>query len=78
MANPSSGPYPGWMTGFFEIFEPGLRHMREQKDLEKILIVEADKGGTGPQPLDLDSGSVTLRVPPQAVPEPSPPVPTDP
>jgi hypothetical protein len=51
------------MTGFFEIFEPGLRHMREQKDLEKILIVEAEKGGSGPEPLDLDSGSVVLRVP---------------
>mgnify|MGYP001231029479 CR=1 FL=1 len=57
------------MTGFFEIFEPGLRHTREQKDLEKILIVEADKGGTGPEPLDLDSGSVVLHVPPR--PEPS-------
>lgn len=53
------------MTGFFEIFEPGLRHQREQKDLEKILVVEADKGGSGPQPLDLDSGSVVLRVPPR-------------
>lgn len=51
------------MTGFFEIFEPGLRHMREQKDLEKILIVEAEKGGSGPEPLDLDSGSVVLRLP---------------
>ncbi len=37
--------------------------MREQKDLEKILIVEAEKGGSGPEPLDLDSGSVVLRVP---------------
>jgi|CXWJ01.1.fsa_nt_gi hypothetical protein len=51
------------MTGFFEIFEPGLRHLREQKDLEKILIVEAEKGGSGPEPLDLDSGSVVLRLP---------------
>ncbi|MCA0253064.1 MAG: DUF6191 domain-containing protein [Actinobacteria bacterium] len=54
------------MTGFFEIFEPGLRHQREQKDLEKILVVEADKGGSGPQPLDLESGSVTLRLPPRS------------
>ena len=37
--------------------------MREQKDLEKILIVEAEKGGSGPEPLDLDSGSVVLRLP---------------
>ena len=61
------------MTGFFEIFDPGARHQREQKDLEKILIVEADKGGTGPQPLDLDSGSVTLHLPHRPVPKPPPP-----
>lgn len=58
------------MTNFFEIFNPGARHQREQKDLEKILIVEADKGGSGPQPLDLDSGSVTLRIPPRPLPKP--------
>lgn len=65
------------MTGFFEIFEPGMRHQREQKDLEKILIVEADKGGSGPIPLDLDSGSVTLRVPPRPGPD-TPDLPTPP
>lgn len=51
------------MTGFFEIFQPGLRYKREQEDLEKVLIVEADKGGSGPRPLDLDSGSVLLQMP---------------
>ena len=51
------------MSDFFEIFTPGLRYKREQDDLEKILLVEADKGGSGPEPLDLDSGSVVLRVP---------------
>lgn len=60
------------MSDFFEIFNPGARHQREQKDLEKILIVEADKGGSGPTPLDLDSGSVTLRVPPRPTPAPPP------
>ena len=52
------------MSDFFEIFNPGLRYKREQDDLDKILVVEADKGGSGPQPLDLDSGSVVLRLPP--------------
>ena len=51
------------MSNFFEILQPGLRYQREQDDLEKVLIVEADKGGSGPQPLDLDSGSVVLRLP---------------
>ncbi len=59
------------MSNFFEIFNPGLRYKREQDDLEKILVVEADKGGSGPQPLDLDSGSVVLRLPP------GPPTPED-
>ncbi|CAL8976911.1 hypothetical protein PROP_02058 [Propionicimonas sp. T2.31MG-18] len=58
------------MSDFFELFNPGLRHTREQKDLEKMLVVEADKGGTGPQPLDLDSGQVVLRMPSRAYPEP--------
>ena len=44
------------MSDFFEILQPGLRYKREQDDLEKVLIVEADKGGSGPRPLDLDSG----------------------
>ena len=58
------------MSDFFEIFNPGLRHTREQLDLEKMLVVEADKGGSGPKPLDLDSGSVVLRMPAGAYPEP--------
>lgn len=65
------------MSDFFEIFNPGLRHIREQRDREKMLIVEADRGGAGPEPLDLDSGSVVLRLPPRAYPEPmqTPPAP---
>lgn len=65
------------MSDFFELFNPGLRHTREQLDLEKMLVVDADKGGTGPRPLDLDSGSVVLRLPARAYPEPvqSPQVP---
>ncbi len=58
------------MSDFFEIFNPGLRYKREQDDLEKILLVEADKGGSGPEPLDLDSGSVVLRLPRPAREEP--------
>lgn len=51
------------MSDFFQLFQPGLRHQQEQRDLQKILIVEEDAGGTGPKPLDLDSGSVVLRPP---------------
>ncbi len=51
------------MSDFFELFQPGLKHLREQRDLDKILVVEADAGGTGPKPMNLDSGKVVLRVP---------------
>ncbi len=60
------------MTDFFEIFQPGFRHQREQQDLDKILVVEGKLGGTGPRPLDLESGAVTIVMPrraPQAAPE---------
>lgn len=59
------------MSDFFEIFNPGLRHTREQLDTEKMLVVEADKGGSGPRPLDLESGSVVLRMPAGAALTPS-------
>jgi hypothetical protein len=51
------------MSDFFEIFNPGLRHTREQLDTEKLLVVQEDQGGSGPRPLDLDSGKVVLRMP---------------
>lgn len=59
------------MSNFFEIFNPGQRYTREQSDIEKLLVVQDAQGGSGPDPLDLDSGSVVLRMPPQPpAPEP--------
>ncbi len=59
------------MSDFFELFQPGLRHLREQRDLDKVLVVESKRGDDGPAPLDLDSGHVVLRLPkrPPAEPE---------
>ncbi len=51
------------MSDFFQLFQPGLRHLREQRDLDKVLVVDQKKGGTGPRPLDFDSGTVVLRPP---------------
>lgn len=72
------------MSDFFQIFNPGLRFTREQLDTEKMLVVENDQGGTGPRPLDLESGSVVLRVPgtpaaayPDPMTEPVAPVPDE-
>lgn len=59
------------MSDFFEIFNPGLRYTREQLESEKLLVVRNDQGGTGPEPLDLDSGKVVVRMPvPEARPRP--------
>lgn len=63
------------MSDFFEIFNPGLRYTREQLETEKLLVVQDDQGGTGPKPLDLDSGSVVVRLP---APAPLPAAPADP
>ena len=54
------------MSNFFEIFNPGQRYTREQLETEKLLVVQDAQGGSGPDPLDLDSGSVVLRMPPHA------------
>jgi hypothetical protein len=54
------------MSDFFEIFNPGQRYTREQLETEKLLVVQDAQGGDGPQPLDLDSGTVVLRMPPAA------------
>lgn len=51
------------MSSFFEVFNPGLRHTREQQDLEKVLVVDQKKGGSGSRPLDLDSGTVEIVMP---------------
>jgi uncharacterized protein DUF6191 len=51
------------MSDFFALFNPGVRHTREQRDLEKILVVDQKKGGAGPKPLDLESGTVELWMP---------------
>jgi hypothetical protein len=51
------------MSDFFEIFNPGQRYTREQLETEKLLVVQDTQGGSGPDPLDLDSGSVVLRMP---------------
>ncbi|HSK33218.1 MAG TPA: DUF6191 domain-containing protein [Propionicimonas sp.] len=54
------------MSDFFEIFNPGQRYTRQQLETEKLLVVQDAQGGNGPDPLDLDSGSVVLRMPPPA------------
>ena len=53
-----------WMS----IFQPGLQYVRQQRDLDKILVVEEDQGAPGPEPLDLESGSVEITLPDESSP----------
>lgn len=59
---------------FTEIFDPGMRHWRRQKELEKVLFVDQKKGARGREPDDLDSGSITIEIAaePPADPGPTP------
>ncbi len=59
------------MSDFFQLFNPGARHTQQQRDLEKMLVVDYRKGGWGPKPLDLESGKVTLYLPNRPLPEAS-------
>jgi hypothetical protein len=55
---------------FLEIFEPGLKHLREEKDRQKMLVVRPSHGGGAPLGIDLDAGTATFSVtPPQDAPE---------
>ncbi len=65
------------MSSFFEIFNPGQRYTREQLETERLLVVQDAQGGSGPDPLDLDSGSVVLRMPPHAGSDHTPPEPDE-
>jgi len=47
-----------------EIFQPGLRHWREFKDLQDDKIVEAPAPGPGPMTVDLDNLIITINPPP--------------
>ena len=45
---------------FFEIFQPGLRHLRDERDRQKTLVSRPAAGGRGPLGIDLDSGIATI------------------
>ena len=54
---------------FFEIFQPGLQHLREERDRRKMLVVRPTHGGGGPLGIDLDAGTARIVVP-RSEPEP--------
>ena len=55
---------------FLEIFQPGLKHLREERDRQRMLVVRTSHGGGAPLGIDLDAGKATIAVtPPQFEPE---------
>jgi hypothetical protein len=55
---------------FFEIFQPGLTHLREERDRRKMLVSKPTHGGGAPLGIDLDAGIATIRIPAKPVAEP--------
>ena len=55
-------------VSFFEIFQPGLKHLREEKDRQKMLVSKPTHGGGAPLGIDLDGGTarISIRRPPPA------------
>jgi hypothetical protein len=48
---------------FFEIFQPGLRHLREERDRLKTLVSKPTHGGGAPLGIDLLGGKATFTMP---------------
>ncbi|HYP45767.1 MAG TPA: DUF6191 domain-containing protein [Propionibacteriaceae bacterium] len=48
---------------FFEIFEPGARHQREQRDRQNTLVTPTPSGAAGPLGIDLESGKAAFSMP---------------
>jgi len=56
---------------FFEIFDPGMRYLREEKDRQKMLVVRPKHGGGAPPlGIDLDAGTAVIELPSALEPEP--------
>lgn len=55
---------------FLEIFQPGLKQLREERDRQKVLVVRPSYGGGAPMGIDLDAGKATIAAtPPQLEPD---------
>ena len=48
---------------FLEIFQPGLKHLHEEKDRQRMLVVRPSHGGGPPLGIDLDAGTASIVVP---------------
>lgn len=52
------------LGGLFEIFQPGIAHLIEEKERQRLDIVQSEDGDP-PWEIDLDAGTAVLRRPAQ-------------
>ena len=50
------------LVSFFELFQPGLKYLREEKDRQKILVAKPSHGGGAPLGIDLDAGTAKITI----------------
>jgi hypothetical protein len=55
-------------VSFLEIFQPGLKHLRDERDRQRMLVVRPSHGAGPPMGIDLDAGKATISVTPQLEP----------
>jgi Family of unknown function (DUF6191) len=56
-------------VSFLEIFQSGLKHLREERDRQRMLVVRPSHGAGTPMGIDLDAGKAIISVtPPQLEP----------
>jgi hypothetical protein len=53
-------------VSFFELFQPGLKYLHEEKDRQKILVAKPSHGGGAPLGIDLDAGTAKITIAPNS------------
>jgi hypothetical protein len=47
-------------VSFLEIFQPDLKHPRQERDRQSMLVVRPSHGAGPPMGIDLDAGQATI------------------
>ena len=50
---------------FFELFQPGLKYLHEEKARQKMLVSKPTHGGGAPLGIDLDAGTAKMTIRPK-------------
>jgi hypothetical protein len=50
---------------FFELFQPELKYLREEKERQKMLVSKPSHGGGAPLGIDLDAGTAKITITPR-------------